>query len=297
MASCPKCGKKLTLLNLSQFCPSCGVNMRFYNFEENFYREAKISELSQAAMHVKIRRLKASFIGSKLTIARLCVMLLAVASLLIETGSFTITLPFLTKQISLSALGIYSLVSGAELNYILSMTSSALDGAGFSALLAALGGFVGVALIAVFVVLFSLLGFLSIKNMQKITCAIAALGVAACVADYILIARFASIGDGAILSGKSGFGLFVTAAMFVVVFVVNFLLTKKGIPVEYDEGAVRRVEIYKKVKSGQINLDDLPQPVVETAATREIDEMIAREEAAFAEKYGGKSDGEGAVAR
>ena len=64
MANCPKCGHKLRLTDLSQFCPACGVNMRFVNFEENFYREAKYAELAQAQVRVKFRRFKGAFIGS-----------------------------------------------------------------------------------------------------------------------------------------------------------------------------------------------------------------------------------------
>ena len=64
MAKCPKCGRKLRILDVSQFCPGCGVNMRFYNFEENFIREAKLAELSQAGLKVKLRNLKYSFSGS-----------------------------------------------------------------------------------------------------------------------------------------------------------------------------------------------------------------------------------------
>ena len=78
MANCPKCGHKLKLTDLSQFCPACGVNMRFVGFEENFYREAKYAELSQANVKVKFNRFKAAFVGSKLTIVRLCFALLPV---------------------------------------------------------------------------------------------------------------------------------------------------------------------------------------------------------------------------
>ena len=39
-----------------------------------------------------------------------------------------------------------------------------------------------------------------------------------------------------------------------------------------------RTEIYKKVKKGEINIDDLPQPVIETEETRKIEEEIRKEE-------------------
>ena len=87
------------------------------------------------------------------------------------------------------------------------------------------------------------------------------------------------------LEGKNGFGLIVCILMFAAVFVVNLLLVKKGIPVEYDEGMVERAEIYKKVKAGEIDIDSLPQPIVETEETRKIDEEIAKEEAAFKKKH------------
>ena len=80
MAKCPKCNARLHIYNVSQFCPKCGTNMRYVNFEENFLREAKIAELTQATVHVKVRRLKAAFVGGKLQILRLVFMLLPVAA-------------------------------------------------------------------------------------------------------------------------------------------------------------------------------------------------------------------------
>ena len=136
MSSCPKCGKKLSLLNVSQFCPACGVNMRFVNFEEDFYREAKIAELSQAAMGVKIKRFKASFVGSKLTIARLIVMALPLVSLLIPHGGFTLSLPYKAPAFGFGALGLYQLFGGGDFGYLQQMTGSGAFGGGFSALTA-----------------------------------------------------------------------------------------------------------------------------------------------------------------
>ena len=80
-----------------------------------------------------------------------------------------------------------------------------------------------------------------------------------------------------------GFGLIVSVIMFAAVFVVNLMLWKQGIHPVYDEGVEERVRIFKEVKAGRINIDDLPQPVVETEATRKIEEEIAKEEAAFFE--------------
>ncbi len=288
MAKCPKCGRRLRITDVSQFCPGCGVNMRFYNFEENFIREAKLAELSQAGLKVKLRNLKYSFSGSSLVTAKLTVMLLPLLSLLIPSGNISITLPFVTSEAHFGILGIVNIVTGGSLNYILQMCSSAVEGAQFSALRNALLGFVAVALFSVFCFLFSFFGFISIKNMQKITTVTAGLGIIAAITDIILISVFNSAAaDSLILTGSFGFGLVVTVLMFAAVFAVNHLLWKNGIHPVYDEGVEERVRIYKEVKAGRINIDDLSQPVVETEATRRIDEEIAKEEAAFFEKFKG----------
>ena len=294
MAQCPKCGKKLKFTDVSQFCPACGVNMRFVNFEENFYKEAKYAELSQANMHVKVRHMKAAFIGSKLAIARLAVMLLPLAALLAPAGTFALSLPYKDAGYTFSALGIYGLFNDGGLNYILRMTSSSVDGAAFAALRNALFAYAAVAVLSVLVLFMSILCFISYRNMQKITAVTAGAGIVFSVAAVILVGHFVKISqDSLLLSGQNGFGLFIVIAMFAAVFIVNLLLSVKGIPVEYDEGMEERAEIYKKVRSGEIDIDTLPQPIVETAETRKIDEEIAKEEQNYRKKHGmeGTADG------
>ncbi len=294
MTKCPKCGRKLRIFDVSQFCLGCGVNMRFYNFEENFIREAKMAELSQAGLKVKLRNLKYSFSGSKLVTAKLMVMLLPLLSLLIPSGNITISLPFVTSEAHFGILGIVNIVTGGSLNYIFQMCGSTVAGAEFSALRNALFGLVAVVLLSVFCFLFSFFGFISIKNMQKITTVTAGLGIIASVVTLVLIGMFNSASsDSLILTGSFGFGLIVTVLMFGSVFTVNLLLWKKGIHPVYDEGVEERVRIYKEVKAGRINIDDLSQPVVETEATRKIDEEIAKEEAAFYEKFKGEVRADG----
>lgn len=293
MAQCPKCGYHLKITDISQFCPKCKVNMRFFGFEENFYKEAKLAELTQAGIHVKIRRLKAAFIGSKLAIARLIVMLLPAAALLIPAGGYSIDLPFRSSSADFGIMGAVSLFTGPDLGFIGSMTSSPTTGAQFASLQKTIFVFLSVAVFAVIVLLLSILCFISIKNMQKITFFAAILGALDCVAAMIVISSFAknSSGDG-VVTGKTGFGLIVVLLMFLVVAAVNLILWKKGIAVEYDEGMLERVEIFKKVKAGEISMDDLPQPVVETEATRAIDAEIEKEEAAYRERHTKKAEEE-----
>ncbi len=279
MAKCPKCGYKLKLWDISQFCPQCKTNMRFYNFEENFYRDAKNAELTQAAFHIKVRRATGAFLGSKLMIARVALGLLPLIMLLIPAASFHFEIPFKSVDYSAGLLGFVNLLTSGDLNYILTMLSSDLLGAQFSAMGVTLLSYGLTVVFAVLVLFGSLLCFVSIKNMQKINCAFAGGGIIACVAAIIIMyVKIASFGQDGIISASAGFGLYAVAVGFAIVFAINAVVEKKGIPLKYDEGMEERFEIYKKVKSGEINIDDLPQPVVETAETRAIDEEIAKEE-------------------
>lgn len=286
MSKCPKCGRKLRITDISQFCPGCGVNMRFYNYEENFLREAKYAELSQARLKIMMRNLRYSFLGSKLVTAKLIVMLLPTVSLLIPAGTFGISFPFYSVESQFGLLGLVNVFTDGSLGYIFEMTGSEYTGVAFSALRNALFAYIAVTLFAVLCLFFSLCGFISIKNMQKLTTVSAGLGIVASAVTMVMISVFASKTDGIMLvDGKLGFGLIVSVLMFVAVLVVNILLWKKGIHPVYDEGVEERYAIFKKLKAGEVNLDSLPQPVVETAKTREIEAAIAAEEAKFREKY------------
>ena len=278
MASCPNCGQKLKLTNLSQFCPVCGVNMRYVNFEENFYREAKYAELAQAQVRVKFRRFKGAFVGSRLTIIRLCAALLPILALLVPTGGFQIRLPFYESNIGFGLFGLISLFTGCDLGYVLGMAGSGSFGDAFHWLRIALFSYLAVAVFAVIVLLATLLCFLSIKNMQKIISVLAGIGAAACIVSLVLIFIFAGkYDDTALVSGKSGFGMILSMIAFIAVIAVNMLLDKKGVPVEYGEGMEERARLYEELKAGKIDLDRLPQPVIETEETRKIDEEIAKE--------------------
>ena len=107
MSACPNCRQNISPLYLKQNCPHCGVNLCFYDFEEKFYRDAKKAELSLAKINMFIAHLKASYIGSKLTVARLCVMLLPVLSFLAPYGRAVFSQPFVNGGFTLSALGLY----------------------------------------------------------------------------------------------------------------------------------------------------------------------------------------------
>ncbi len=283
MSTCPKCGRKLHLYNLSAYCPDCGTNLIMYGFEEDFYREAKMAELSQSVWSVRISNLKASFIGSKWTVLRLVAAVLTLAAFLAPAANVALKLPFVDtvfeKSLPVSGLGLYTGFSDGTLSYLLTMVGNSLDSAGFSAFRALLFAYGFCVVAAVAVLLTSILCFVSHKHMQKVTACAAAAGAVGCLVAFIVALVFAgACKKDLFLDGSVSFGLFVNLAAFLFAGYVSLHLWKHGIPATYKEGMVERAAIYRKVKKGEVDINDLPQPVVETAETRKIAEEIAKAE-------------------
>lgn len=290
MSNCPKCGYKLHLYNVSQFCPNCNVNLRFCNFEENFYREAKEAELNLARMHVKLRHMKVAFIGSKLSIVRLVAAVLpALVLVLFSAGSLGIKLPFFEGTVNLKAIDFYNSFNEGLVAYILKMSSSNLATDQFAASRNILFFYVAAVFFAALVLILTILCFISYKNMPKITAAAAGVGVAVSVVMQILIGSVsASLSDSIIISASSSYGLYILAAALALVAVSNALLIKFKPKVEYEEGDWERYQVLLKVKSGEIDFDSLPQPIIETAETRAIEEEIAKGLKHFEDEQGKK---------
>ena len=95
-------------------------------------------------------------------------MLLPVLSLLIPSGNINISMPFISSDANFGILGIVNIVTGGSLSYIFEMCSSAIAGEAFCALRNALLGYVFVVLCALFCFVFSIAGFISIRNMQNL---------------------------------------------------------------------------------------------------------------------------------
>ena len=73
--------------------------------------------------------------------------------------------------------------------------------------------------------------------------------------------------------------------MYAVIWFLNKKMLDKGIEPEYRENDLKRRELLKQVRAGQVDLDSLPLPVFENEQERE-ERMKALEEALRAEEEG-----------
>lgn len=80
---CPKCGAKLSPFYLKPNCPSCGVNIVQYGFDERLESDKIMAEKEWERFDNFLNGLKMSSIGSPIAIVRLISFFLPIVALLI----------------------------------------------------------------------------------------------------------------------------------------------------------------------------------------------------------------------
>lgn len=78
---CPKCGKKLSPFYMKEKCPYCGVNLLYYNMDENLKADAAKAQKEVDAVNNFLNIIKSSSIASPLLIIRLILFFTPLASM------------------------------------------------------------------------------------------------------------------------------------------------------------------------------------------------------------------------
>lgn len=255
MANCPKCGRKLTLLDWRPNCPGCGVNLVYYGMEERLLKEADAAEAEHARLQKRIDRLKASFIGSKLTIIRIILSILPIAALMLPLCTVTYSGPFIEATTkSINAIEIYNIVSSLDFDALFTMIGSNLLGTSF---IGYLGALLCILLSLVFVIVSLVMLTLACSpkgNPRNITLNIIAIVLA--VASGVFFNVFAS-GINAVfpefVSGSISFGIFVYIAALALLLAINIIIAVKGVKVNYKQcfvGGIPAEKYFELVEQG-----------------------------------------------
>lgn len=284
--NCPKCGGEIAFFDIKPNCKYCGVNIMFFTQESDLARDAKRTELEGAVARMVIARVKANFIGGKLQIARMVVVLIAAAALLVPFSGVQFRLPFFHESLSVGLIGLLrAFQSGLIMRLPAFLTSTLLSAQTLAAVIPAAFMLLIVVLDLIGTAAF-ILGFLNLtkstrvmKNTALVGIFVSALAQASC---FIMKAITA---DHEIASVTLGFGALVSLAVFLVLFLLNQWLLKKGVEPKYRENDIKRKEMLKKVRAGEVNLDDLPLPVFESQQEH-AERLKALEEALKAEEEG-----------
>lgn len=278
MANCPKCGRKLTLFDWRPNCPECGVNLVYYGLEEKLLDEADAAEAEHAKLQKKIDRLKAAFIGSKLTIVRIFLSILPIAALLIPLCEISFKAPFMgEKTTAVSLITLIDVFSNLDFDALLAMLGSAALKTTF---IGYAGALVTLALSLVFVIV-SLLALMAAcgkrGNSRNIT--LNSIAIALAVASIVFFNVFASNGAAVFagyLSGKVGAGIFVYIGMLCLLLGLNIFLAIKGTPVKYKQclvGGLPSELYFELVEKGT------PKDEIRAMMNKALDEIEAKKEA------------------
>ena len=275
---CPKCGGEIPFYDLKANCKHCGVNIYYYSQDALLARDAKRTELEAGVARMVIARIKASFIGGGLQIARMVFIIATIASLLLPIGAVKFHLPFYDGALSAGWIGLVQAIQSGLLLKVPDLLQSALLKPQTIAALIFFVCLLVLLLIGLIILAIYLLSFFNLKRSTKMMKNWAFAGFIAGLLAQIgaLVAKFITP-DSPLASVSLGFGGLLCGALFFVQFLLNKAILKKGIEPVYREYDPKRRDLLKLVRRGEVDLDELPLPVFESEEEHEA-RMKALEE-------------------
>ena len=240
MANCPQCGRKLKLTDYKPECPGCGVNLNYYKANEKLMADSEKAEIEHAHFQPKIDRAKASFVGTKLNIARIVLTVLPVGALFLPLAKI--------DGKGVNVINVYNFISSADIGALLgSVTKGNLFPVSLVTLLLAAVMF----LITLILILMALGKHAKIRNttLNSVQLALAVISIITFavggngISDFLPDVKSTSVGIGAVL-----FAVLILAEL-----ILTIIIYKKGTPVNYTVcriGGIPSDEYFEYVNSG-----------------------------------------------
>ena len=285
---CPKCNGVIPFYDLRPNCKHCGVNIMYFTQQALLSRDAKRTELEGAAARMVIARIKAAFIGSKTAIVRMVVTLGAIAVLMLPFGTVRLTAPFYEKTLSAGLIGVITGIVDGTLLKLPVYLKSAMFSQYTKAFLLPEGVMAALLLLGLIVLAVYLISFL---RLEKLTVIIRNTSLAAAVVALLgqiavlVMAYVKPLPATPAAQFSAGWGGFAAAAVWFALYYINRVMLKSGIEPTYRPNDIKRRELLKRVRAGEVDIDSLPLPVMESEEER-AERMKALEEALKAEEEG-----------
>lgn len=288
MANCPKCEHHLKLTDWKQKCPYCGANIFMYNLQERLMQQADKAEVEYYHYQKRVDRVKASFLGSKLAIARIFTSLLPALAVLLPLMNVAFSEPAKAvlglETLKFDALSIYNNIDSIDFGALLNAAMGSIDGKIF--ILAVLCFVVSLLFLVIHFV-FLLLSCSPKGKKRNYTFDILSLVFAAVFAGTAL---FIPAGDFA--SVTVGIGAWLYVFLCAVNFAVDILVFKQGIKIKHKQcyvGGIPIEEYFKMVEDG-VSPEELRKEMYRRLSAqqkekeRELEEQIAKGKAEAEEK-------------
>lgn len=277
MANCAKCGHRLRLIDYKPECPSCGVNLMYYNMEERLAADADKAEAEHIRMQPRIDRLKAATVGSKYAIARLILIFLPIGMLFLPMAQMSADIPFSpirTTNISILTL-ITDVMANINFDIVVKMFSSEIARTAFICYtLGIIFILLAVVICILNLVFVSFSCSLNNKGIKR-NITLSSLGIVftlgTIICYSIMNSEFTSL-FGELYTGKLSFGLFFVILGFALLIGINVLYVKKGVEVKYTDVS----EFVERIGKGSV----LSQEEAAKRAAEELEKVTAAQEAA-----------------
>ncbi len=277
---CPNCGADIGRFDLSQNCKNCGVNLFYSRQEELLARDAKRCELEFASFRLLVARIKTAYIKGALPIVRLVFMVLLICVLLIPFAEIHLDIPFYSGKLNIGGLGMYFAFTDGSLLALLDYVKIGVSADIVLKAIVLIAAIVLTVVCGVVMFAFLLLSFVNIQKTAKALAVASSVGTVMSVVDLVLsivVANAAKAFSSGMVSASFGVASIVCFVAMLGMAVINYLFIKKNIQPEYKEIDVERKALLKKVKKGEVSLDDLPLPVFETQEEKEAREALVAE--------------------
>ncbi|MCR5207905.1 MAG: hypothetical protein K6C14_05445, partial [Eubacterium sp.] len=256
---CPKCGGEIPFYDLKPNCRHCGVNILYFTQDYHLERDAKRTELENAVVRMVVARIKAVFVGSLLAIFRMVFLIGSICAMMIPFGSVTYKLPLYEEKLSIGLIGVINSFRSGLLLALPKFFKSALFTKATLGAFIILALFVLLAVVDVAMFVIYLLSFLKpdktakmLRNASIVACVIS---LAAQVAS--IVCKLAVVPEAPYDMFALGFGGIACFVLHLILVIVNVKMLKKGVEPIYREFDPKRKELLKKVKNGEVDLDDL----------------------------------------
>lgn len=270
MANCPKCNEHLRLIDWKQTCPHCGANIVLYGIQERLMLDADKAEVENYHFQKKIDRLKASFAGNKLAVARIFTSLLPIGALFLPLVKANFSAPMPEKSGNISVLDIYKMFSDLNIGKLLGSFS---ENAPF--IISAILFLLSVVALLVHFILLTLA--CSPKGKQRAY----ALNIMMLGFSVVSAICFAVSPETSCAHGSLSIGTFLYIALFIVNFVLEIIIYKKGIEIHHKQcyvGGIPIEEYFEMVENG-VSHEDLRKEMYKRLA-----EIQAQKDKELAEK-------------
>ncbi len=246
MAECPKCKEHLKLTDWKPNCPHCGANIVVYDLQERLMQEADIAEVQYFHFQKKIDRLKASFIGSKLSIVRIFTSLIPIVALFLPVVKINLSAPFESYSGNMGILDIYNLFDKLDIGaFFTAIEANSAAGLMFTL------SVVGLLFSIVVMLLHFLCNMLACSPKGKIRNF--SLDIIFITLVAISMGLFSFIPENAFVSGSLGIGAFLYLVLVILNFIIDILVFRENIEVKHSQcyvGGIPIEEYFEMVEKG-----------------------------------------------